>query len=297
MLTLLILIPLLGSLIILLMSNSKAHPLSFVPFVSNVPYIEECSSKASSKVPSYLTNLRYLTAGGSYATSPKAKGGSSNINLYEDIPSSEAGRSPNQRARAMKKIALTTSLINFFISLFLWYEFDSSCATQFQFVSEFNQLSFCHLNFGVDGISLYFVLLTTFVTPIALLSNYTNIKSLRSYPALPVALHPKSKGSPGSSAPYYEGSCVATRSTSQSPMEREHLRKVEQQDPTESNTKAGWSSNTEESVRLRRGDEKAGGDQNLKLFLISILVLETLQICAFVSLDLLLFYIFFESVK
>src|ERR1700674_3928892 len=89
------------------------------------------------------------------------------------LPMSNTLESKNQ----MKKIALTTSLINFFISLFLWYEFDSSPplggATQFQFVSEFNQLSFCHLNFGVDGISLYFVLLTTFVTPIALLSNYT----------------------------------------------------------------------------------------------------------------------------
>jgi proton-translocating NADH-quinone oxidoreductase chain M len=111
----------------------------------------------------------------------------------------------------MKKIALTTSLINFFISLFLWYQFDSS-TSQYQFVSEFNQLNFCHLNFGIDGISLYFVLLTTFVTPIALLSNYTNIT------------------------------------------------------------------------------------KSLKFFLISFLVLETLQICAFVSLDLLLFYIFFESV-
>jgi len=111
----------------------------------------------------------------------------------------------------MKKIALTTSLINFFISLFLWYQFDSS-TSQYQFVSEFNQLNFCHLNFGIDGISLYFVLLTTFVTPIALLSNYTNITN------------------------------------------------------------------------------------SLKFFLISFLVLETLQICAFVSLDLLLFYIFFESV-
>jgi len=122
-----------------------------------------------------------------------------------------------ENKRAMKKIALTSSLLNFFISLNLWYLFDSSSAAlgggQFQFVSEFNQLNFCHLNFGVDGLSLYFVLLTTFVTPIALLSNYTNI------------------------------------------------------------------------------------NKNLKLFLISILVLETLQICAFVSLDLLLFYIFFESVK
>lgn len=123
------------------------------------------------------------------------------------LPMSNTIESQNQ----MKKIALTTSLINFFISLFIWYQFDSS-QTQYQFVSEFNQLNFCHLNFGIDGISLYFVLLTTFVTPVALLSNYTNITN------------------------------------------------------------------------------------NLKFFLISFLLLETLQICAFVSLDLLLFYIFFESV-
>jgi NADH-ubiquinone oxidoreductase chain 4 len=71
----------------------------------------------------------------------------------------------------MKKIALITSLINFFISLFIWYNFDSN-TTQYQFVSEFNSLQFCHLNFGIDGISLYFVLLTTFITPIAILSNY-----------------------------------------------------------------------------------------------------------------------------
>ena len=37
--------------------------------------------------------------------------------------------------------------------------------------------------------------------------------------------------------------------------------------------------------------------RKLKIFLISLLLLESLQICAFVSLDLLLFYIFFESVK
>jgi NADH-ubiquinone oxidoreductase chain 4 len=36
--------------------------------------------------------------------------------------------------------------------------------------------------------------------------------------------------------------------------------------------------------------------KNLKIFLISFLLLETLQIFAFVSLDLLLFYVFFESI-
>jgi NADH-ubiquinone oxidoreductase chain 4 len=116
-----------------------------------------------------------------------------------------------QNKNKMKSIAITTSLINLLISIFLWVEFDSS-TTQYQYVYEFNQLSFCHFNMGVDGISLYFILLTTFITPIALLSNYTNIT------------------------------------------------------------------------------------KNLKFFLIVFLLLETLQIALFVVLDLLLFYIFFESV-
>ena len=36
--------------------------------------------------------------------------------------------------------------------------------------------------------------------------------------------------------------------------------------------------------------------KDLKFLLLSILILESLQICAFTSLDLLLFYVFFESV-
>ena len=67
-------------------------------------------------------------------------------------------------------------------------------------------------NLGVDGISLFFILLTTFITPVALLSSHNDI------------------------------------------------------------------------------------EKNLKFYLVSILLLETLQIAVFVVLDLLLFYIFFESV-
>ena len=125
----------------------------------------------------------------------------------------------------MKLIALLTSLLNLIISLFIWFQFDSS-TTQYQFINfqdipnitnsiEWSayelsrQFSF---KFGIDGISLYFVLLTTFITPVALLSNYKNIT------------------------------------------------------------------------------------ENIKAYLIIILLLETLQICTFLALDLLLFYIFFESV-
>jgi len=111
----------------------------------------------------------------------------------------------------MKRITLITMLINFIISIYIWLEFDSN-TSQYQFVYEFINLSYCHLNIGIDGISLYFVLLTTFISPIAILSNYNNINN------------------------------------------------------------------------------------NLKYFLISFLLLETLQIGVFIVLDLILFYIFFESV-
>ena len=111
----------------------------------------------------------------------------------------------------IRNIGLITSIITFILSIWLWIQFDSS-TSQFQFVYEFKELSFCHFNIGVDGISLYFVLLTTFLTPIALLSNYNNL------------------------------------------------------------------------------------NKNVKYFIISFLLLETLQIAVSVVLDLLLFYVFFESV-
>ena len=70
----------------------------------------------------------------------------------------------------MKKIALIVSLLNLLISIIMWFQFDNS-STNYQFVYEFYNLNFCHFHVGVDGISLYFVLLTTFITPICILSN------------------------------------------------------------------------------------------------------------------------------
>jgi len=114
----------------------------------------------------------------------------------------------------MRQIALAASLINLIISVVLWIQFDSS-TSQYQFVTniipELGSTSLS-LNIGVDSLSIYFVLLTTFITPVCILSNWEDI------------------------------------------------------------------------------------NVNFKYFLISFLVLETLQIGLFVSLDLLVFYIFFESV-
>ena len=72
--------------------------------------------------------------------------------------------------KRLKIIALSTSIINLFISLIIFILFDFS-TNQFQFVQEYYQISYYDFYLGVDGLSIYFVLLTTIIMPIALLSN------------------------------------------------------------------------------------------------------------------------------
>jgi len=69
-----------------------------------------------------------------------------------------------------KKIALVTSSVNMILS-FIVYIFFNSSTNQFQFVQEHYNVQLFDIYLGVDGISIYFVLLTTIIMPIALLSN------------------------------------------------------------------------------------------------------------------------------
>jgi len=70
----------------------------------------------------------------------------------------------------VKLIALTTSIVNLFISLIVFILFDFS-TNQFQFVQEYHEISYFDFYLGVDGLSIYFVLLTTIIIPVSLLSN------------------------------------------------------------------------------------------------------------------------------
>jgi NADH-ubiquinone oxidoreductase chain 4 len=80
-----------------------------------------------------------------------------------------------------KTIALVTSVINLIISLIIFTLFNSS-TNQFQFVQEHYNLQSFDIYLGVDGISIYFVLLTTVIMPIALLANWDSIKeNVKSY--------------------------------------------------------------------------------------------------------------------
>jgi NADH-ubiquinone oxidoreductase chain 4 len=83
--------------------------------------------------------------------------------------------------KRIKFIALSTSIINLFISLIIFILFDFS-TNQFQFVQEYYHINSYDFYLGVDGLSIYFVLLTNIIIPVALLSNWTSISdNVRSY--------------------------------------------------------------------------------------------------------------------
>jgi NADH-ubiquinone oxidoreductase chain 4 len=73
-----------------------------------------------------------------------------------------------------KIIALSASIVNFIISLVIFIFFDFSY-NQYQFVQEPYDIMGFNIYLGIDGISIYFILLTTIIMPIALLSNWTSI--------------------------------------------------------------------------------------------------------------------------
>jgi NADH-quinone oxidoreductase subunit M len=79
--------------------------------------------------------------------------------------------------QTIKYVALFVTFVNFFISIYLWYLFDKSIY-QFQFVEEKIWFDgFINYKVGVDGISILFIILTTFITPLCIISVNNSIKS------------------------------------------------------------------------------------------------------------------------
>ena len=72
--------------------------------------------------------------------------------------------------RSAKYVALFTSFANFIISIYLWYIFDSSVA-DFQFIENRVWLKgFINYKVGIDGISILFIVLTTLISSICIVS-------------------------------------------------------------------------------------------------------------------------------
>ena len=120
-------------------------------------------------------------------------------------------KNETRKITSLKYVALYVTILNLIISLYIFIMFDFS-TNQYQFVQENHSILTYDFYLGVDGLSIYFVLLTTIIMPIALLSNWNSIR------------------------------------------------------------------------------------ENIMSFIIIILLLETLLLAVFLVLDILLFYVFFESI-
>ncbi len=85
-------------------------------------------------------------------------------------------KSNNANNSTAKYVALFTSLVNFLLSIYLWYLFDQN-TSKFQFVEDREWLAgFVNYKVGIDGISILFIILTTFITPLCIISVNNSVK-------------------------------------------------------------------------------------------------------------------------
>ncbi len=95
------------------------------------------------------------------------------------LPISDDGENARRNIRI---IALATTVATFVVSLFIWTGFDNSQAG-FQFVEKYAWLdSGISYHMGVDGISMLFVILTTFLMPLCILASWESVeKRVKAY--------------------------------------------------------------------------------------------------------------------
>jgi len=84
---------------------------------------------------------------------------------------------PASNKTLLRSVALNFSCLTFVLSIFLWVFFNKSVGS-FQFVNKFLWIPILNINFtmGIDGISLFFILLTTLLIPLCLLASWDSIQ-------------------------------------------------------------------------------------------------------------------------
>ena len=81
-------------------------------------------------------------------------------------------------AQNARSVALWTTGINFFLSLYIWFNFDTKTAN-FQFIEKFEWMPVLGFQYhmGIDGISILFVMLTALLSPICILASWQTIQN------------------------------------------------------------------------------------------------------------------------
>ncbi|CAN6458931.1 unnamed protein product [Victoria cruziana] len=85
---------------------------------------------------------------------------------------------PNSRTRPIRLMGLCASLITFLYPPVPWIQFDPSTAKS-QFVETLRWLPYenIHFSLGIDGLSLFFMILTTFLVPICISVGWSGMRS------------------------------------------------------------------------------------------------------------------------
>ena len=95
-----------------------------------------------------------------------------------------------EREPLVRNLALLTSLVTFAATLYLWWRFDPVNGG-FQFQEQYRWIPAFGIQYyiGVDGISLFLIVLTGFLTPLALLSSWHSVhKNVKAFSFLLLAL-------------------------------------------------------------------------------------------------------------
>jgi proton-translocating NADH-quinone oxidoreductase chain M len=84
---------------------------------------------------------------------------------------------PSRDTKLLKFIALNFASFSFMGSLILWGSFNKSIGL-FQFLTKLTWFPLLNLNFtlGIDGISLFFIFLTTLLIPLCLLASWNSVE-------------------------------------------------------------------------------------------------------------------------
>lgn len=82
-----------------------------------------------------------------------------------------------EQANLIRYTAFVISTIAFLVSLVIYFQFDSA-NSDFQFINKIEWIKGLNIHYhvGVDGMSLLLVLLTTFLTPLTLISSWSSIQ-------------------------------------------------------------------------------------------------------------------------
>jgi NADH-quinone oxidoreductase subunit M len=95
-----------------------------------------------------------------------------------------------EREPLVRVLALGVSLVTFALTLWLWYRFDPASA-DYQFVEDRQWMPAFGIKYliGVDGISLFLIVLTGFLTPLSLLCSWESVhKNVKLFSAMLLVL-------------------------------------------------------------------------------------------------------------